>query len=133
MEEERTKEYLKHILTEVELKAQAEKMAQCLSQISRYEADLKSIKKQIESDIAREQAELASAVEKYRSGFEMRNIECLVSNKFETNTVTVTRLDTGEIIRERALTGEERQLMLDLQKKEEGTEDGTQVESSPVQ
>jgi Skp family chaperone for outer membrane proteins len=106
-------------LTEAELRIQAEKMAQNLSQIAQYEADLKSIKKQIESDIARCQADLGSAVEKFRSGFEMRNVDCEVKKDFETNTVRTYRLDTGEMIRERALTAEERQLMLDLEKKEE--------------
>jgi hypothetical protein len=119
MENEKTKEYLKCPLTEAEMKAQAEKMAQNLSQIAQYEADLKSIKKQIESDIARCQAELGSAVEKYRSGFEMRNIDCEIIKNFETNTVSIKRLDTGETIRERAMTAEERQLALDLQKKED--------------
>ncbi len=119
MENEKTKEYLKCPLTEAELRAQAEKMAQNLSQIAQYEADLKSIKKQIESDIARCQADLGSAVEKFRSGFEMRNVDCEVQKDFQTNTVRTYRLDTGEMIRERALTAEERQLMLDLEKKEE--------------
>ncbi len=119
MEQERVKEYLKCTLTEAELRAQAEKMAQNLSQIAQYEADLKSIKKQIESDIARCQADLGSAVEKFRSGFEMRNVDCEVKKDFDTNTVRSYRLDTGEMIRERALTAEERQLMLDLEKKSE--------------
>ena len=119
MTEETTREYLKCVLTETELKTQAEKMAQCITQISSLNADLKSAKKQLESDIARHEAELSSAAEKYRSGFEMRNIECRIDKIFETNTVRVIRLDIFETVRERPMTAEERQLMLDLQKKEE--------------
>lgn len=119
MEKEIIKEYLKCMLTEAQLKEQAEKMADNLSQIAQYEADLKSIKRQIEADIAKCQSELTSAHEKYRSGFQMANIDCEVRKNFQTNTVTVIRLDTGEMIRERALTAEERQLMLELNQKEE--------------
>jgi hypothetical protein len=124
MENEKTKEYLKCPLTEAEMKAQAEKMAQNLSQIAQYEADLKSIKNQIGADIARCQADLGSAVEKFRSGFEMRNVDCEVVKTFELNMVRTYRLDTGELIRERAMTLEERQMMLDLQKKEELAPEG---------
>jgi hypothetical protein len=118
MEKEIVKEYLKCMLTQAQLKEQAEKMADNLSQIAQYEADLKSIKRQIEADIAKCQSELTSAHERYRSRFEMKNVDCEVRKNFETNTVTVIRTDTGEVVRERALTAEERQLMLELEKKE---------------
>ena len=121
METERIKELLKCFLTDSELKAQAETMAQSLSQIQSLESDLKSLKKQIESDIAAAQGALNSAVEKFRSGWEMRTIECEVTKDFETNTITVKRLDTMEVVRERAMTSEERQMALDLGKKEEAT------------
>jgi len=120
MTQEIITEYLKCPLTDQELKREAEKMANAFSKLSELEGTLKSAKKQIESEIAKVEADLSLAVEKYRSTFEMRNVECEVEKNFQTNTVTVIRLDTLEIIRERALTGEERQLMLDLQKKEEG-------------
>ncbi len=119
MEKEIIKELLKCPLSEGELKQLAEQMAQDLAQISQAEADLKSIRKRIEADISKCQSDLVSVVERYRSGFEMRLIECQIQKDFQTNTVRVVRLDTGEMIRERALTAEERQLMLDLEKKEE--------------
>lgn len=119
MEIEKGKEFLKCKLTEQEMKEQAEKMAQCLSQIAAYEADLKSLKKQIESDIAACQGNLASAVEKFRSGFEMRNVDVEICKDFETNTVLTVRMDTGETIRERAMTAEERQMALELGKEKE--------------
>jgi hypothetical protein len=118
MTEEIMTEYLKCPLTETEMKKEAEKMANCFSKLSELEGVLKSAKKQIESDIARVEAELTSSVEKYRSGFEMRNIECRIDKDFQTNTVRTIRLDTNEMIRERALTSEERQMEMDLTKEE---------------
>jgi hypothetical protein len=112
MPEEIIKEYLKYPLTEVEMRKEAEKMAYCLSKRAELEGDLKSIKKQVESDIAKVEAELTSAVTKYQSGFEMRNIECRIDKDFQTNTIRTVRLDTFELVRERAMTSEERQLNL---------------------
>jgi len=128
MEPETTKEYLKCILTPDEMKMEAEKMANGFSKLSELEGTLKSAKKQIESDIAKVEAEVSLAVEKYRSGFEMRNVECLVIKTFELNTVYIKRLDTGEIIRERPMSLEERQGMLDLKEKED---EPTVVETAP--
>ena len=119
MEIEKSKELLKCFLTEAELRTQADTMAQSLSQIQSLESDLKSLRKQIESDIAAAEGALNSAVEKFRSGWEMRSIDCEIRKDFETNTVLTVRLDTGEIIRQRAMTAEERQMALELGKEKE--------------
>jgi len=131
--EEIIKEYLKCLLTEAEMKKEAEKMAYCFSQLSELEATLKSAKKRIESDIARVEAELSLSVEKYRSGFEMKNIDCRVDKDFQTNTVRVIRLDTFETIRERAMTADERQMEMDLQNKEETPEEEVETQSKPME
>jgi hypothetical protein len=132
MPEEIIKEFLKCPLTDAEMKKEAEKMAYSLSKRAELEADLKSFKKQLESEIAKVDAELTSAVTKYQSGFEMRNVECRVDKDFETNTVQVIHLDTLEMIRERAMTGEERQATLFDQKKEETPATEAEGQSEPV-
>lgn len=105
----KSKEFLKCLLTEAELKERADKMALCLSQIREREDALKSIKKQMESDIAKAEAELSLASEQYRSGFEMRFIDCETDKDFRIGRVSMTRLDTGESVWDRAMTAEERQ------------------------
>ena len=132
MKEEIIKEYLKCLLTDQEMKKEAESMANCFSKLSELEATLKSAKKQIESDMARVEAELGSSVEKYRSGFEMCNVDCRIDKDFQTNTARVIRLDTFEIIRERAMSSEERQQSLfESEPVVEGAEATTESPNKP--
>ncbi len=114
MPEEISKEYLRCELTESEKKDLASKMAFSISKINELQGTLKSAKKQIESDIAKYEADLASSAERYNTGFEMREVEVSIVKDFDTNSVTVFRRDTNQIVRERALTAEERQGILDL-------------------
>jgi hypothetical protein len=55
---------------------------------------------------------MASLAEKVRSGYEHRNVDCLKSLDYRLGTVTITRLDTGEVMRERPMDAEERQMSL---------------------
>jgi hypothetical protein len=113
---ENTKEYLKCILTELEKKELADRMAMAVSEIINLEASLKSATTQFKSDIAKHEAELSGASEKYRSGFEMRNVECRIEKDYRLGQITITRLDTNQTLRQRAMTGEERQQELPLKK-----------------
>lgn len=45
-----------------------------------------------------------------RNGWEERFVECEVSLDFRTGSVSVIRLDTGEVIESRGMTAEERQM-----------------------
>ncbi len=49
-----------------------------------------------------------------RVGRETREVECIESIFFDLNVARVTRVDTGELVRERALTSSERQLAMKL-------------------
>jgi len=108
-EREIVKEFLKCILTEGEKREIAQNLAVAVMSRDEAEGGLKSAQTQFKSKIALHEAELISLAEKLRSGFEMRNIECEISGDYKLGTVTIIRLDTGEIIRERPMTKDERQ------------------------
>lgn len=105
----KTTEFLKCILTEEEKRERAEKMALLVSQINDSEAQLKSVQTQIKSEIAKCEADMATCSEQYRSGYEMRRVECEEEHDFIERTVTLIRQDTGEIVKTRVMTPEERQ------------------------
>lgn len=48
-----------------------------------------------------------------RTETEVRDVECIEEFVFATNTVRVTRVDTGAVVRQRAMSRSERQLTLD--------------------
>ena len=103
------KEFLKCILTEKETREIAQNLAVAVMSKDEAEGALKSAQTQIKSKIALHEAELTSFAEKLRSGFEMRNVECEVDADYELGKVTIIRLDTGEIVRERTMSNDERQ------------------------
>lgn len=49
-----------------------------------------------------------------RSGVRVEYVECRELRNFETSAYQLVRCDTGEVVRERPLTGEERQVPLAL-------------------
>jgi hypothetical protein len=70
-----------------------------------FMADLKSRRKDA-------RAKMKLLAEKIRTGSEMRLVECRIEKDFLANAVRTYRLDTGELVEERAMTPEERQMML---------------------
>jgi len=111
-EREIVKEFLKCILTEGEKREIAQNLAVAVMSRDEAEGALKSAQTQIKSKIALHEAELTSFAEKLRSGFEMRNVECEIEGDYKTGTVSIIRLDTGEIVRDRVMTNDERQKKL---------------------
>lgn len=118
IERTKTTKYLITTLTEEDKKKIASTMADSFQAISQLEANLKSTSTQLKAKITEHQARLIEASDKYRSGFEMRNIECWIEKDFRVGRVYITRIDTGEIIEERAMDGEERQRSLEFNAKE---------------
>ena len=117
------KKFLKCILTEEEKKQVASEMAQAICQKDSLENDsaikdwgeerglcshcrneMESIKAQIKAKVKEYEATIIGNAEKIRSGYEMREIECEMEIDRSQNMVWTTRLDTGEIIKERNLT-----------------------------
>jgi hypothetical protein len=57
-------------------------------------------------------AKVKLLAEKIRTGSEIRMVECRLEKDFLSNSVKTYRLDTGELVGERSMTPEERQLFL---------------------
>jgi hypothetical protein len=60
------------------------------------------------------QAKVKLLAEKIRTGSEVRLVECRLEKDFLANAVRIYRLDTGELVEERPMTQEERQLHLNI-------------------
>lgn len=117
-EEVLIKEYLKCQLTEKEKTELSAQIAKAISDRASAEAKLKEVSAAIKAQIAQLDAEISEKALKINNGYEYRNVECRMDKDYRLGSVTITRLDTGEVIRERPMTGEERQLELPSQKKE---------------
>ena len=103
------KEYLKWLLTEKEKTELSAGIAKAISDRAGAEAKLKEVNTSIKAQIAKLEAEITEKALQINNGYEYRNVECRMDKDFRLGTVTITRLDTGEVIRERPMTGEERQ------------------------
>jgi len=117
-EEVLIKEYLKCQLTEKEKTELSAKIAKAISDRSSAEAKLKEVNASIKAQIAQLDAEISEKALQINNGYEYRNVECQMDKDYRLGTVTITRLDTDEVIRERPLTAEERQMELPGDKKE---------------
>ena len=117
-EETLIKEYLKCLLTEKEKTELSAKIAKAISDRASAEAKLKEVGASIKAQIAQLDAEISEKALQINNGYEYRNVECRMDKDYRLGSVTITRLDTGEVIRERPMTAEERQLELPGGKKE---------------
>lgn len=107
-------EYLKHHFTAEERLKLSEQLSQAVMERSAAEEELQTVKADFKSRITRAEATIADCARKINTGYEMRSVECELVKDFATNTVRYRRLDTGEIVRERAMTAVERQRSLEL-------------------
>jgi len=117
-EEVLIKEYLKCQLTEKEKTELSAKIAKAISDRASAEAKLKEVSASIKAQIAQLDAEISEKALQINNGYEYRNVECRMDKDYRLGSVTITRLDTGEVIRERPMTAEERQMELPGNKKE---------------
>ena len=117
-EEVLIKDYLKCLLTEKEKTELSGKIAKAISDRTSAEAKLKEVSASIKAQIAQLDAEISEKALQINNGYEYRNIECRMDKDYRLGSVTITRLDTGEVIRERPMTAEERQMELPGEKKE---------------
>ncbi len=110
----KTKEWLRYVFTVDERRDLADQMAQAVMDRDKWQDALKTAQTQIKSEIARAEELVSQTANKLNAGFEMRNIDCKAVYDFDSNTVTITRLDNQEIARTRVMTAEERQEELEL-------------------
>lgn len=105
---------LKTVLTAEELASAAEELAQSTQAADRLEEEKKSMvsefKARIEEAVARRNkfANIVSTKSEYRQ------VDCEIVLDYDTKRVTVTRLDSGEVVTERAMFEEELQRKLPM-------------------
>jgi hypothetical protein len=110
---------LKVVFVDKEKIQMAEQIAGDYRKLRAVEDELDSIKKRYASEIKCLEAGITSTVEKLNSGWDMRKVECEEIRDYDNGSVCVWRRDTAEIVEERAMTAEERQGELPLEKPED--------------
>jgi uncharacterized FlaG/YvyC family protein len=83
------------------------------------EDELKSFQTASKNKMTILDATIKSISEKIRNGYEFRYVEIEIETNFTECLVKFIRKDTGEIYKQRPLNSEERQLMMEVPKKEE--------------
>ncbi len=108
----KTKEYLKCILTEPEIKESGAQLARTYSEITDLEDQKKSLVSDFKAKIDGATASASILARKIQNGYEFRNIECEEWWDYECKVLEVMRLDTGEVIKSRPMTTDELQKKL---------------------
>lgn len=107
-----TKTYEKHLkclLTEEEKQESASVLVQLMEDKKRKESELDSVKNQFKGELSRIEAGIEANANKVRDGFEFRQIPVEERRDYDDKKLTVTRLDTYEIIECRKLRNDEMQ------------------------
>ncbi len=116
IEREKTKRYLRYTFNDDEKKELAKEMAQAVVERDTATAEMETVKAQFEGRITKAEGEITLNAGKINSGYEMRHIECEVTKDYKKGRVTVVRLDTGELVEDRPMTGEEKQVQIPVAK-----------------
>ena len=107
--------YLKYTLTEGEVSDAAQDLAQHLGDMESLENELKAIKADMKAKIEKCTAEIKIAQRLVRDKYEMRLLPVTVEYNYTQCVVVITRDDTGEVVRNRKMTGEEKQQTIDFE------------------
>lgn len=118
IEIKRMSRILKVMFTDKERLAMGDQMANAVRNIKQVKDELDAIKAQYGSKSKALEAEIANVSERLNSGWEMKSVECEEQRDFRVGSVLIVRVDTREIIEERAMTFEERQGELPFKEKE---------------
>ena len=101
---------LKCELTEEEVRVADQELARNLDELESLDDKLKELKADFKAQI--EAKEAAAKVQRnlVRNKWDYRNTACTMVLDYTNGTVTVTREDTGEIIKDRKMLTEEKQM-----------------------
>ncbi len=110
MRKEKVIEFLRYTFSPVEILAMHDELSQAIDRGLTAENEKKSAMAGFKDRIEKEAAFVGITNRKIRSGFEMRNTDCKVLyNSPNTGFKTIVRLDTGEVVKEDAMTKDEMQ------------------------
>ena len=108
-EREKAQVFGKYEFKDFELKAIAKNMANAVSDIETLTDRLKSVKSQIKAEIDEATAVMNSCAKKLQTGYEMRDLDCEVVYDFKGGQVLYISEETGETVKSRKMTDEDRQ------------------------
>ena len=103
-------QYLKCDLTDAEVMTASVKMAQALETLERLNDEKKVAMDSLKSRISSAEAQAALSKNMVLNRYEFRDVECEEVMWFVSRKVTVRRLDTRELVEERALRTDEAQM-----------------------
>ena len=118
MEVKTTTEYLKCILTDDEFREYSSTLARKYSDIQELESQKKAITSDFASRINSATEETSRLARIIQNKCEYRNVDCEILYNYDKGIVTVIRLDTGEEVKSRAMTSDERQKKMFEEEKE---------------
>jgi uncharacterized FlaG/YvyC family protein len=96
-------------LTRDEKLSKAEEMAASLKVRAEVELEAKSKADEFKSEMKRLDRTIGDRAEEIRTGVEYRQVECTERGDYRRNQVSIIRLDTGEVVRQRPMRVDERQ------------------------
>ena len=105
----KTKESLKCLLTEKEIREAGSSLARQYSRVAELEDEKKSVTSDFKAKIDLATAEASILARMIQNGYEFRTVDCETIWDFDSKTVSVVRQDTGETISERTMTPDELQ------------------------
>lgn len=107
--------FLRWDFSDAELKQFSSDMARNSAEQSEAEESKKAVVAQFTEKISAAKAKVSSLARKINSGYEMRDVRCEIWLDFpEAGRARILRLDTNEIVSERAMSETERQMVLDF-------------------
>ena len=101
---------LKCELTEEEVRVAAQELARNLDELEALDDQLGQVKADFKTQIVSKEAAAKVQRNLVRNKYDYRNTQCSMVLDYTNGTVTVTREDTGEVIKERKMHAEEKQM-----------------------
>ncbi len=105
----KVKEFVRCELAEAELLECSKESARAYASKGRIEADLEGIKKRFKADAEKQENIIKNKSELINCGYEYRNMDCTLTFDWARDIKTLTRVDTGEILKELPIEVHERQ------------------------
>lgn len=112
MREEVWTETLRCDLSEAEVRDRADQAARAFGEAAESEDELTGIATEMRGQIKRLRAQVGELLRAVREAAEYRPVDCVERRNESEAKVEVIRVDTGEIVRSRPFTPDERQLGL---------------------
>lgn len=107
-------EYLKYTFTPEEKAVHADDLARNLSDLEQLRLKRKEAIKAIDSDITKAEQDIHRLAAYVKDGYMYRNIDCELEYDYTQRKKTLTRLDTGIIVRTIVMTADELQKAFDF-------------------